>query len=175
MKEGLLAISVIAASIICAPAVAQNESTMLNTPSANWSVYGPGQTHKAHKDKDVQGGGAVRVTIPAKPANVWDVGASTPIAKPIHKGDKLVFAFWAKLVAGGTDGKSELAAAIQGSSAPYTAIVSGKVEIGGEWKLVHVQGVAAADYPAGGANAALSLGTAAHTFDLGPAFVMLAN
>lgn len=176
MKHVLLALAAVIAPVAASVAVAQSGGTqMLNEPSISWNVYGPGQTHKAHKDKDVQGGGAMRVTIPAKPANVWDIGASTAITKPIRKGDKLIFAFWARLISGGTDGKSMLAANIQQSSSPYAAIISGQVEITGEWKLVHVRGIANADYPAGAANAALSLGAAAHTFDLGPAFIMVAD
>jgi hypothetical protein len=176
MKHILLAFAAIIAPVAAAPALPQSGGDkMLNEPSINWSVYGPGQTHKARKDPAVQGGGAMRVAIPARPANIWDIGASTTITKPIRKGDKLIFAFWVRLVSGGTEGKSLLAANIQQNSAPYTAIVSGQVEIGGEWKLVHVRGIANADYPAGTANAALSLGAAAHTFDLGPAFIMLAD
>lgn len=176
MKHVLLALAAIIAPVAAVAAVAQSGGDkILNEPSISWNVYGPGQTHKARKDATVQGGGAMRVTIPAKPANVWDIGASTMITKPIRKGDKLIFAFWARLVSGGADGKSMLAANIQQSSAPYAAIISGQVEIGSEWKLVHIRGIANADYPAGSANAALSLGSAAHTFDLGPAFIMLAD
>ena len=174
MRYALLAIAAIAAPM-AGVAVAAQDAKLLNVPSANWNVYGSGQTHKAHRDKNVQGGGAVRVAIPIKPANVWDIGASTAITKPIRKGDKLIFAFWVKLVSGGADGKSAVAAHIQRSSAPYDAIVTGQVELTGEWKLVHVRGIANADYPPGAANAALSLGGAAHTFDLGPAFIMLAD
>lgn len=175
MKAMLIAVAAIAAPV-ASTAIAQGAGDqMLNTPSVNWNVYGPGQTHKARKDAAVQGGGAVRVTIPAKPANMWDIGASTTIEKPIRKGDKLIFAFWVKLVSGGTDGKSTLAAHIQQNSAPFAPIVSGQVEITPEWKLVHVRGIAAADHAAGSANAALSLGGAAHTFDLGPAFIMRAE
>lgn len=70
---------------------------VLNEPSANWSIYGAGQTHKGRKDDQVQGGGAMRVTIPAKPANSWDVGASAPIKGAIGRGDRLLLAFWARL------------------------------------------------------------------------------
>ncbi|MES2442124.1 MAG: hypothetical protein V4574_04785 [Pseudomonadota bacterium] len=146
---------------------------LLNEPSANWNVYGPGQTHKGRRDKAVQGGGVMQVVIPARPANAWDIGASSPIAKPIRKGDTLMLAFWARLASGGTDGKTRLGAAIQRSTAPYDPIVSGEVELTGELKLVHIQGVAAADFPAGAANVALSLGTAAHTVELGPVFVLV--
>lgn len=61
---------------LAAPPVAAQEASappMLNTPNAGWNVYGPGQTHKARKDGAVQGGSAMRVAIPAKPANAWDV------------------------------------------------------------------------------------------------------
>lgn len=170
MKYVLIALSALTATATPQPTYAQDQ--MLNEPSANWNVYGPGQTHKGRKDAAVQGGGAMRVTIPDKPANVWDIGASTTISKPIKKGDKLMFAFWVKLVSGGSDNKGELAAMIQQSGPPHGPIVSGKVEMTPEWKLVHVQGTANADYPAGSANAALSLGTAAQTFDLGPAFII---
>lgn len=150
----------------------QAADELLNEPSANWSVYGPGQTHKGMRDKAVQGGGAIRVIVASTPAHAWDAGASAPIAKPIHKGDTLLLAFYARLVSGGSDGKTEIAASIQRSTSPYDPIVSGKVTVTGEWTLVHIEGKAPADYPAGAANVALSLGTAVHTVDLGPVFVM---
>ena len=149
------------------------EPVVLNQPSANWTVYGPGQTHKGRKDAAVQGGGAIRVTIPAKPANAWDIGASSPIHGAIAKGDKLVLAFWARLADGGAGGRTTIAGTIQQASAPYVPIVSGPVELTGEWKLVHIEGVAAADHAAGSANIALTLGGAAHTIDLGPVFVLM--
>jgi hypothetical protein len=157
---------------VAAPATAQEAAAppMLNTPTAGWNVYGPGQTHKARKDGAVQGGSAMRVAIPAQPANAWDVGASVPIDKAIAKGDKLILAFWVRSAEGGT-----LGAAIQQNSAPYAPIVAGRVEVGPEWKLVHIKGVAAADHEAGAANVALTLGDAARTIDLGPAFVMKAE
>jgi len=147
------------------------EPVMLNEPSANWSVYGAGQTHKGRKDPAVQGGGAMRVTIAAKPANAWDIGASAPIKSAITKGDKLVIAFWARLAEGGAEGRTQIAASIVQAAAPYTPVLSGPVELTGEWKLVHVKGVAANDHAAGSVNAALTLGGAAHTIDLGPVFV----
>lgn len=150
----------------------QSPDELLNEPSANWNVYGPGQTHRGVRDKAVQGGGAMRVIVAAMPAHPWDAGASAPIAKPIHKGDMLVLAFYARLASGGSDGKTEIAASIQRSTSPYDPVVSGKVTLTGEWTLVHIQGKAPADYPAGATNIALTLGTAVHTVDLGPVFVM---
>lgn len=149
-----------------------SEPVVLNQPSANWNVYGPGQTHKGRKDAAVQGGGAIRVTIQTKAANAWDIGASSPITGAIAKGDKLVLAFWARLAEGGTGGRTTIAGAIQQASPPYAPIVSGAVELTTEWKLVHIEGVAAGDHGAGSANVALTLGGAAHTIDLGPVFVL---
>lgn len=157
---------------LAAPGAAQEASAppMLNTPTAGWNVYGPGQTHKARKDGAVQGGSAMRVAIAAKPENAWDIGASVPIDKAIAKGDRLILAFWVRSAEGGT-----LGAAIQQNSAPYAPIVAGRVDVGPEWKLVHIKGVAAADHAAGAANVALTLGDQVRTIDLGPAFVMKAD
>lgn len=47
-----------------------------------------------------------------------------------------------------------------------------RVELTTEWKLVHIEGVAASDHAAGTANVALSLGGAAHMIDLGPVFAL---
>lgn len=167
-----IAMALAAATVPAGVAQGQTaEPVMLNEPSANWSVFGPGQTHKGRKDPAVQGGGAMRVTIAAKPANAWDIGASAPIKGAIAKGDKLVMAFWARLAGGGTDGRTQVAASIVQAAAPYTPVLSGSVELTDSWKLVHVKGVAGVDHPAGAANAALTLGGAAHTVDLGPVFV----
>jgi hypothetical protein len=157
-------------------AVAQGQTAtapvVLNEPSANWSVYGAGQTHKGRKDPAVQGGGAIRVTIPAKPTHAWDIGASVPIKGAIAKGDRLVLAFWARLAESGSDRRTRIAGTIQQAAPPYAPALSGTVELTTEWKLVHIEGVAAGDHPAGSANIALTLGGAAHTIDLGPVFVL---
>ncbi|RSY89744.1 hypothetical protein DAH66_03620 [Sphingomonas koreensis] len=165
-------LAVLAASGAAAQGQTAAAPVVLNEPSANWSVYGSGQTHKGRKDDRVQGGGAMRVTIPAKPANPWDVGASAPIKGAIGRGDRLVLAFWARLADGGSDGRTRIAGTIQQASAPYAPVLTGSVELTREWKLVHIEGVAAGDHAAGSANIALTLGGAAHTIDLGPVFVL---
>ena len=164
-----------AALALTGPIQAQTDTApppLLNEPTAGWNVFGPGQTHKARKEAAVQGGVAMRVTIPAKPTNAWDIGASVPIDKPIAKGDKLILALWVR-VADGEAG--DIGAAIQQNSAPYAPIVAGRVPVTKEWQLVHINGIAAADHPAGQTNVALTLGDGARTIDLGPAFVMKAE
>jgi hypothetical protein len=168
----LAAVLLVALGVPGGATAQQSADELLNAPSANWNVYGPGQTHKGRRDKAVQGGGAMRVTVAKLPANAWDAGASSPISGAIRKGQPLILAFWARLESGGVDGKTEIAAAIQRSTSPYDPIVSGRVTLTSEWKLVHIEGKAPADYPAGAANIALSLGTAAHVIDLGPVYVM---
>ncbi len=168
----LIAVALLASPIAMAYGQTGPAPVLLNEPSANWNVFGAGQTHKGRKDPAVQGGGAMRVTIAAKPANPWDVGASSTIKEPIAKGDRLVLAFWARLAEGGVEGRTQIAGSIQQAAAPYSPVISGSVELTGEWKLVHIQGVAASDHAAGAANIALTLGTAAHTIDLGPVFVL---
>jgi hypothetical protein len=173
VRTALLAFSI----VVAVPAQGADEPPplLLNEPTAGWTVYGPGQTHKARKDGAVQGGTAMRVTIAARPANAWDIGASVPIKGDIAKGDRLILAFWVRLADGGSGAPADLGAAIQQNSAPYTPIVAGRVALSGEWKLVHVKGIAGGDHPAGKANVALTLGDAARTIDLGPAFVMKAD
>jgi hypothetical protein len=175
LRVALLGLSIIFAS---GPLQAQDAAApppMLNEPTAAWNVYGPGQTHKARKDGAVQGGTAMRVTIPAKPSNPWDIGASVPIKGAIAKGDRLILAFWVRIADGSKDGPADLGAAIQQNSAPYAPIVAGRVALSGDWKLVHIKGIASSDYAEGKANVALTLGDAARTIDLGPAFVMKAD
>ncbi len=171
IRPMLLAIAIALTGATASAQTAAAPPPMLNEPTAKWNVFGAGQTTKAHKDAAVQGGQAMRVTIATKPANPWDIGASVPVQKGVAKGDKLILAFWARIVDAG-DGRADVGATIQQNSAPYTAIVAGRVELTKEWKLVHIKGIAPAGYAAGQVNAALTLGDGARTIDLGPAFVM---
>jgi hypothetical protein len=149
------------------------EPVLLNKPAAAaWNVYGMGQTHKAQRDKDVQGGGAIEVTIAKPTETIWDVGASTAVDGAIAKGDALVIAFYARVVSGGTDGDVTLPGVLQVASPPYAPIVTGTVRIGKDWRLVTMKGVAAADHPKGTTNVAVQLGGAAKKLALGPTFVM---
>ncbi|RHW17231.1 hypothetical protein D1610_11850 [Sphingomonas gilva] len=170
IRSAILVLAMLASAPV---ALSAQSETMLNTPSVeSWNVYGAGQTHKLRKDDNVQGGGAMRIDVAKAQANVWDVGASTPISGAIAKGDRLVVAFWARLESGGTGGSAEIPTILQVASPPYAPIVAGSVTLGGEWKLVSITGTAAADHAAGSTNVALQLGGAAQKIDLGPAFVM---
>jgi hypothetical protein len=144
----------------------------INTPGVAYSVYGAGQTSKPVK-ASVIGGRALQVVVAAPTTNVWDVGASSPIAKPIAKGDRIVVAFWARAPKLEGDATTSLPfAGVSLAAAPYTPIVTGSAKVGREWTLHQVTGVAAADAGAGGAMVSLHLGAAKAVFEFGAIFVL---
>jgi hypothetical protein len=126
------------------------------------------------KDEAVQGGKALRIAVPGKSGKAWSVSVANPVAKPVKAGDRILLAFWARLAKaeGGTTTASLPYNAVQLSAAPYTALFSGGVEVGPEWKLHEVKGKADKDYAGGTLNASIHLATGKHTIDLGPIFVL---
>jgi 2-polyprenyl-3-methyl-5-hydroxy-6-metoxy-1,4-benzoquinol methylase len=146
----------------------------INKPSANWQIYGAGQTNKPVKDKTVAGGGGMRVEVAAASDKPWSVGAQQPISGKITKGDTLLIAFWAKAesVDGGPATATISSARVQQASAPYDAAMQGAVKVGGEWAMHTVPGKATIDIPAGGGNVSLHLAAAKQTVTLGPVFVL---
>jgi hypothetical protein len=126
------------------------------------------------KDDTVQGGKALRVAVPGKSDKSWSVAVANAIEKGVNAGDRIVLAFWARLAKaeGGAATASLPYNAVQLSAAPYTALFSGGVEVGPEWKLHEVKGKADKDYAAGSLNASIHLATGKHTIDLGPIFVL---
>jgi hypothetical protein len=167
--------------LLAAPATAQDSEAdaivkqIINVPSPKaFSVQGMKTPPKPRKDAAVQGGEALRVAVPGKGANPWDIAVSDPIQKPVKAGDRIVLAFWARLEKG-PDGATTATLpynGIQLSSAPYSQVLSGAVEIGPEWKLHEIRGVADKDYPAGALGVTIHLSTAKQTVDIGPIFVL---
>jgi hypothetical protein len=181
MKAIFVAASLVALAIGVGTSVSARQDSdgdilkkAINKPSANWQVYGAGQTSKPVKDKAVAGGGGMRVEIAAAGAQPWSVGAQQPITGKISKGDTLLIAFWAK--AEGVDGGPATATIssvrVQQASAPYDAAMQGSVKVGGEWAMHTVPGKATIDIPAGGGNVALHLAAAKQAVILGPVFVL---
>lgn len=168
------------AAIACAVAVqadAQDAAAILrfavNTPGANYSAYGPTQSAKLVKDSKVQGGVAFRIEISAKGPDPFTSGATSPVSKPISKGDRVTVAFWArapKLPEGRTTPIPFVG--LQLANAPYTQFVTGSAEISREWKIYEVRGVADKNYAAGQVNVGLHLSAEKAIIDLGPIFVL---
>src|SRR5947209_8637171 len=160
-------------AVLDAPAVAQQPNyaaSALNSPdAASLNAYGA-QTSVVD-DAKVPGGKAFRVQT-QKGANPWDAGLVSPVRQPIHAGDPLVLAFWARLVSGDNGATSvTLPASIGLAAAPYTQVLGGPATIGPEWKLIEISGRADKDYSGGTLNGAVQVATGKQTIDFGPFYV----
>ena len=150
-------------------------SKVINRPPVTaWHIDGISGKPSMRSDPAVQGGKAVRVDVPGKGEHPWSVAASNPIDKPVKAGDNLVLAFWARLEKGenGAAGAILPFNAVQMAAEPYTALFSGPVTIGPDWKMVEVKGKADRAYAAGQLNVSVHLATARQVVDLGPVFVL---
>jgi hypothetical protein len=182
MKAMIIAASLVALAVGVGTSVSarqEGEGSILqkaiNKPSANWQVYGAGQTNKPVKDKAVVGGGGMRVDITAPtPDKPWSVGAQQSINGKVTKGDTLLIAFWAKAesVDGGPASANIASVRVQQAAAPYDATMQGSVKVGGEWAMHTVPGKASMDIPAGTGNVSLHLAAAKQSVVLGPVFVL---
>jgi hypothetical protein len=181
MKGRLAAFCVAAAAVLLPQVLPAQDSSddimnkIINRPPVTaWHIDGISGKPKVIADAAVQYGKAVRVDVPGKGEHPWSIAASNPIDKPVKAGDNLVLAFWARLE------KSENGAtsatlpynAVQMSSDPYTAIFTGPVTIGPEWKMMEIKGKADRAYAAGQLNVSIHLATAKQVVDLGPVFVL---
>lgn len=155
-----------------AEAAALTEKIINSPPPASHNVNGA--TGKVRKDTAVQGGRALRVTVPEKSDQAWVVSVGNPIGKPVKAGDALVLAFWARLEKGenGATSASLPFNAVQLAADPYTPLFSQPVEIGPEWKLHEAKGKADKDYAAGALSVSLHLATGKQIVDIGPIFVL---
>lgn len=170
-----LFLSVLALTVT-APAVAQDDilDRIVNLPPPTSYRVDGGIKGSVRNDPAVQGGKALRIAVPGKGKNTWDVAVANPIKKPVKAGDELIMAFWARLEKGenGATTANLPYNAIQLSQAPYSALFTGQATIGPEWKMYEVKGKVDKDYPADSLNAAIHLATGKQTIDLGPIFVL---
>ncbi len=174
--RGMVFAALAAATTMAGAGLAAQQGDILqkaiNTPSIAYSVYGPDQKTKVVKAA-VPGGQAMQIDVQAKGANAWTVGASSPIAKPIAKGDRIVLAFWARAPKLAGEATTPIAfAGITGTAAPYTQMIGGPVSVGRDWKLQQVTGIAPADAAGGTVAVTLHLGAEKALLELGPVFVL---
>ncbi|TPG42504.1 hypothetical protein EAH79_01030 [Sphingomonas koreensis] len=144
----------------------------INQPGTNWQFYGGDDKGRPVKAPEVPGGEAVRVKIAAKGANPWDVGALSPIQKPIAAGDAILVAVYlrAPMVKDGETTAVQIGAT--GNAAPYIPIAGADVTITNGWKLYYAAGKAGAAFAGGAAQASVQLAADKHVVDLGPVFVL---
>lgn len=164
------AIAGLALGTAAIPATAQDDlaSKAINRPGLAWTITGA--TARTLKDANVAGGRAIEVKVPSKGANPWTVSASAPIDKGVKKGDKLVLAFYGKVIEAPGD-KTTLPAMIQITTDPYTPAISGSVDLSKDWQLVQINGLADGDHAPGTIAANLHLAGNVQTIALGPVYV----
>lgn len=133
--------------------------------------YGQPIPPTVRADKDVQFGKALRVRLKGQ-SEFGRVGVITPTLKPVRKGDRIVIAFWAR--ASGTDGgQPGRIGRVQLEATPVIrTIFEQPFDVGPEWKMYQLKGVADRDYAPGALNAALHLDVKKQVIDLGPLFIL---
>jgi len=135
------------------------------------SPYGLNLPPAVRTDKGVQFGKAMRVQL-AGHTDFWRIGVTTPVLKPVKKGDQMVIAFWARAekTEGGVPGKI---GRVQLEATPVVrTIFEQSFDVGPEWKMYQFKGVADGDYAPRQLNAAMHLDAAKQVLDLGPVFVL---
>ncbi len=179
MKEKVLsAFFAAAALVLTAPVSAQDDdllSKVVNAPlPAAFYVNGLKTPPKPRTDPGVQGEKALRIKVPGKGANNWDISVGTAVQKPIKAGDELLLTFWARLEEGegGATSTQLPFNAVQLSKDPYTPVFFGPATITSEWKMHEVKGRADRDYAAGELGITLHLATAKQVVDIGPIFLL---
>lgn len=171
--------SALALALAQAPAQQQQQTDIskqiINAPTPEtFNVYGLSTKPAVVKDKNVQGGRALRVPIAGGGDQPWSVGLISTINQPVKKGDKLVVAVWARAEKLPEGASSAKISTIQVGLAkePYTTVFKGEAEIGSEWKMVHVVGTADRDYAVGDISVSLHLATAKQVLDIGPILLL---
>ena len=134
-----------------------------------WNIQGKEQKASIIEAKGVPGDAAIRVRVNRAGKNPWDVQAQSSISGAIKKGDVVLFAFWAR-----ADGApAKVNARVQQVAAPYTGVAEGAgLTIAPEWKMHTVSGRSPLDLAPGAASAAVHLGMAKQTVELGPHMVL---
>lgn len=154
------------------PATTKLSDKLINVPGMNWNVYGAGQTNVREETGGPQGYPALKVTVPAKTRNAWDVGALSPIAKPIAAGDVVLVVAYLRAPAL-KDGETTAVPFVGATkaTAPYDTIAQGAAQVTNQWKRYVGSGRATAAFAAGTAQASVHLGADKHVVELGPLLV----
>ena len=160
--------------VLAVPAAAQDAMAerLRNDPRVEaLRPYGQPIPPVVRSDKSVQFGKALRVRLKGS-KEFWRVGVTTPLLKPVKKGDRIVIAFWAR-ASGTGKGASGRIGQVQLEATPVIRTIFGQgFDIGPEWKMYKLEGVADRDYAPGALNAAMHLDAVKQVLDLGPLFVL---
>ena len=160
------------ALLAAVPAAAQGADRIINDPRVPaLTPYGLNLPPQVRDDKSVQFGKMLRIPLKGH-GDFWRIGVITPTLKPVKKGDQIVIAFWARAT-GTENGKPGRIGRVQLEATPVVrAIFEQPFDIGPEWKMYQLKGVADQDYQPGQLNAALHIDAAKQVLDLGPVFIL---
>jgi hypothetical protein len=159
------------ASVLATLDPATIASKIVNDPSA---PEVRGVKGKLIDDPQVMGGKALRVQIPRKGQNAWDISVNSALKKPVKAGDTLLLVFPVRLVEGENGATTTTLPwnAVSLTSPPWSGVIGGPAEIGPSWKMIEMKGKADKNYAAGALAAGIQLATARQTVDLGPIIVL---
>jgi hypothetical protein len=133
-----------------------------------------GTKAKLIDDPKVLGGKAMRLQIPRKGQNPWDISVNSALKKPVKAGDTLLLVFPARLEKGENGAITATLPwnSVSLTSPPWSGVIGGPTGIGPEWKTVEIKGRADKDYAPGALAAGIQLATAQQTVDIGPVIVL---
>lgn len=125
-------------------------------------------------DPGVMGGKALRVQVPRKGKNAWDITLSSAVKKPVKSGDRLLLVFPARLVKGENGAATTTLPwnAVSLTGPPWSGVLGGSADIGPDWKMVEIKGKADKDYAPGSLGVGIQLATARQTVDFGPVVLL---
>jgi hypothetical protein len=112
-----------------------------------------------------------RVTVSAK-GNPWDVGAASPVGKPIQAGDTVLVSIHLRapeLKDGETTPVTHFG--LNETSPPYGAVARNTADVTNQWKVYHASGVAGKALNPDQMVVGLHLAAAQHVIELGPVLV----
>jgi hypothetical protein len=180
LATGLIYAASAAAQTAPAPAAQAGQNTqdrladkMINALGSDWYVYGAGQTNEKLPTGGPKAYPAVRVTVAAKSNNPWDVGAVSPLTKPIAAGDVISVVVYLRapmLKDGETTPIPYIG--LGHAAAPYDQIAKASVNVTNQWKVYFASGKAASAFAADAATVGIHLAADKHVIELGPVRVL---
>ncbi|MBC9033928.1 hypothetical protein IAG41_16180 [Sphingomonas sp. JC676] len=173
LRQLVPTLALLAVASTAAAQEAQSASDrIVNDPRVSaLTPYGLNLPPTIRSDKTVQFGKALRISLAGHP-DFWRIGVISPTLKPVKKGDRIVIAFWARAEKT-ENGASGRIGRVQLEATPVIrTIFEQAFDIGPDWKMYQLKGVADRDYKPGELNAALHLDSAKQVLDLGPVFVL---
>jgi hypothetical protein len=114
------------------------------------------------------GGEALRIIVPEKRDDIWDVSVYSLNLRPVQKGDVIQAAVWLRLSpTQGNPATARVRLLIQGKAVPYEVVAARQVTLDRGWQRFEVSGTAGRAYAPGQAVVTVHLATGKQTVDVG--------